>query len=363
MNVGFDNDGMFDYGAPETDGPDFLARLVDWYADAGARFLAFGVGGCFAWTFTPTVMEAPWVADPAFAAVHWNQLRAFRAAGTDPLAIVLKRARERGLPLHANFRFNRYLPAFSPPLTSSWFSAHPEYRLSRNSCPFWADDAPEPRREQWSVNLAIPDVRETLVRELLDVAERYPVDALQLEVQRAVPFFETDEPRKKEHFNEFVWLLRSGLDRIRRAQRRNVALAFWLPTEGHHRVLRGMWPDRFIGDDVWGLDPATWIREGLVDLLIVSAFAADLGMAEPVPVPAWVRLAKGTRTRIYGCCMNYGWLKPEERTPERCAPLARVIATVHSQYGGVFLFNTTPLDIAEILAIGCGAPDDPERLP
>jgi hypothetical protein len=353
LNLAYDNDGLFDFGWPDEDGPAFLARLVDQYADAGARFLAFGVGSCFAWTYTPQVMECPWASDPEFAHLSWAQLRAYRQAGSDPLSHVLAQARVRNLPIHANFRFNRYHPKARPALTSQWFQHHPEYWLSQESCPFvQATQYAWP--QQWSINLAIAEVQERLVAELLDVVERYPVDMLQLELQRAVPFFELNEPAKEEHFTAFTRLLRQGLDRIGTAQGRRVGLAYWLPGEAPMRLLRWYWPDRFFGDRVWGLDPATWAQEGLVDLLIVDAYNGDdsLSMAGPAAVPAWVAAARNRGTRVYGTCGNCAWSDPAARTQERYARAAQSILQVHQEYDGVFLFNTQPVDVADLLNAG-----------
>lgn len=353
LNLAYDNDGMFDFGWPDQDGPDFLARLVDQYADVGARFLTFGVGSCFAWTYTPRVMESPWVDDPEFAYLAWAQLRAYRQAGTDPLTQVLARARTRGLPVHANFRFNRYHPNKKPPLSSRWFQSHPEYWLSQESCPFvQATQYAWP--QAWSINLAIPEVQEHLVAELLDVVEHYPVDMLQLELQRAVPFFELDQPDKEEHFTAFTRLLRRGLDRIGADRGRRIGLAYWLPGEECMRLLRWYWPDRFFGDRVWGLDPVTWAREGLVDLLIVDAYNGDnsLTMAGSAAVPAWVPVARDRGTRVYGACCNCTWGDPAARTPERYARAARSMLQVHQEYDGVFLFNAQPVDVADLLNAG-----------
>jgi uncharacterized lipoprotein YddW (UPF0748 family) len=295
-------------------------------------------------------MEAPWADDPAYAYLAWAQLRAYRRAGTDPLTFVVAQARRRGLPIHANVRFNRYHPNKTPPLTTRWFQSHPEYWLSQESCPF-VHATHYTWRQQWSVNLALPQVQEHLTAELLDVVERYDVDMLQLELQRAVPFFELDEPDKAAHFTAFTRRLRQGLDRIGAARGQRIGLAYWLPGEEHLRLLRWYWPERFFGDHVWGLDAAEWARQGLVDLLIVDAYNGDdsLSMAAPAAVPEWVASARGHGVRVYGCCANCTWAEAAARTPERFARAAGAVLLVRAQYDGVFFFNTQPVDVAGLL--------------
>jgi hypothetical protein len=238
-------------------------------------------------------------------------------------------------------------------LTNSWFQAHPEYWLSQESCPF-VQATQHAWPQQWSINLAIPEVQERLAAELLDVVEQYPVDMLQLELQRAVPFFELDQPDKEKQFTSFTRLLRRGLDRIGGARGRRIGLAYWLPGEECMRLLRWYWPDRFFGDQVWGLDPVTWARERLVDLLIVDAYNGDdsLNMTGPAAVPPWVAAVRAQGVPVYGFCGNCTWADPGGRTPERYTQVAQALLQVHQQYDGVFLFNTQPVDVADLLNAG-----------
>ena len=345
--IAYDNDGLFDFGAPDGDGSEALSRLVDEYVEAGAEFLVFGAGSCLAWNFRPNVMEAAWK-DHGDERLWCRQMREYVEADTDPLTYVLARAHTRGLPVLANFRFNRYHPNMSPPLVDSWFMAHPQFHLSSASCP-WLHIEKNPWPAQYSINLAFPEVREHLVRDLMDVVENYPVDGLALELQRAVPFFELDEPDKFAYMNDFVRMLRREMDRIGDRKGERLKLSFWLPTEEHHRILRSAWPDRFFGDEVWGLDPETWIREGLVDYLMPSLFSTDWKMTQAVAMPAWVRTAKGTSTNVFGCGMNLLPKEPERLNGETCKMIMEVLRRIDAQYDGIFLFNTSPHQLAEIM--------------
>ena len=125
-----------------------------------------------------------------------------------------------------------------------------------------------------------------------------------------------------------------------------------LPTEEHHRILRSPWPDRFYGDQTWGLDPETWIRDGLVDGLIPSVYSADLGMDGPVARPPWVAAANEAGIPVHACCMNLLPSKAEQRNQQVCGMIARNLLTIRDAYSGLFLFNTAPFQLAEALNLG-----------
>jgi hypothetical protein len=147
---------------------------------------------------------------------------------------------------------------------------------------------------------------------------------------------------------DFLRRLRAELDRVGRQRGRRLELSLWLPTPEHMRILRPMWPDRFIGMDAWGLDVDTWIEEGLVDVLMPSLYSPDLGMDEPVAMPDWVDRAQSRGIEVRGCLMN---LRPDSRepgaTPDR---VLDVIRGTGAACDGVFLFNTQPIHLASILA-------------
>ena len=42
LNIRYDNDGAWDWGDPNAEGPEVLTKMVDQYADAGAKFIVRG---------------------------------------------------------------------------------------------------------------------------------------------------------------------------------------------------------------------------------------------------------------------------------------------------------------------------------
>jgi len=115
LSIVYDNDGLWDWGDPKGGGPEVLQRMVDQYADAGARGVVWGCGNNLAWSYTPEVQEA-WCdrVPPDNTDVRRTvvRLRSWFDAGMDPLAVVLARARARNLPVLAGFRLNRFMPRF-----------------------------------------------------------------------------------------------------------------------------------------------------------------------------------------------------------------------------------------------------------
>jgi uncharacterized lipoprotein YddW (UPF0748 family) len=271
-------------------------------------------------------------------------LERYLAAGTDPLEIVLSRAKARKLPVWAGFRdpgaYNRFFP-------ESWHAAHPEFHLSPKRSPWYP--------EENGVNFALPEVRQHKVREWTDVVARYDVEGLHLAFWQALPFFEKAEPKKIEHMNTLLRMLRKELDRIGQAKGKRVKLAIWLPTPYHLRTLRGtFFPSDFYDLKAQGLEPETWIKERLVDILMPSIYAVDLadamGADDP---PSWAALAKGTSTQVYACVMNITW--GHGLRPDTAAKTVRILKSLSSQYDGVFLFNSQPYSVAAVLEAAAAA--------
>ena len=341
LDIVYDNDGLWDWGDPRGDGPEALRKMVDQYADAGARGIIWGCGNNLAWSYTPKVQEA-WCdhvppGDPDIGRTA-ARLRSWFDAGSDPLAVVLERAKVRNLPVLAGFRLNRFMPRFG---TESWFEKNPHVVLSEASCPLYPN--------QFSANLALPEVREHFVAGSVDVVERYGVDGLHLEFMRAVPFFEGNEPDKIEHMNTFLRMLRDELDRIGERRGRRVRLAIWSGTPGNYRVIRkGLFPPEFFDLAFHGIEPRTWMAEKWVDLLMLSVWSGGGGRRTPVDLAPWMERARGSETQVLGTVDNAA--DPPE--PERMAESEQVIRQTHAASDGVFLFNTQPFHLALLLKHG-----------
>ena len=339
LELVYDNDGLWDWGDPRGDGPQTLCRMVDQYAQVGARALVWGCGNNLAWSYTPGVQEA-WCdlvpRDKEDLDRLARRQRQWLDAGTDPLAVVLERARVHQLPVLAGFRLNRFFQIYG---VESWYEQNPQFVLSPASCPL--------NPHQYSVDLARPEVREHFVAHSIDVVERYPVQGLHLEFMRAIPFFERGQEDKAAHLNEFLRQLRRELDRIGRQRRCHLELCIWSGTPQNYRVIRkGLFSPEFCQLEYHGIDIPTWIGEGLVDRLMLSTWSGGPGRrGAPVDLSPWMERARGSRTRILGEIDN-AW---ELSEPEGLREAEAVIRQTAATSDGVFLFNIQPYALALIL--------------
>lgn len=202
-------------------------------------------------------------------------LRGFVEQGHDPLGVVIDRAREKGLEVFITFRLNEIHNVHEPDstiLTPFWHS-HPEWRVGKlgdKVTDVFMDiiggskERPvHPVVASWfpgALNFAVPEVRALRLAELRECCERYPIDGLDLDFQRFPIYFPQDEGR--EHtgtMTAFVREVRKMTNEVGRERGRPLLLSA--------RVLAK--PEQGLAI---GLDPATWVREGLLDLITVSHY-------------------------------------------------------------------------------------------
>ena len=344
LKIAYDNDGLWDWGDPKTEGPGLLRDVVDQYADAGAEFLVWGCGGSHAWGYTPKVQEQ-WATDLSpetlrkYASLgrQANLVQRYLDAGTDPLTVVLRQSKARRLPVLAGFRdVNRYAYEFP----SSWFLNNPQFHLSKERNPFHETEV--------GVNFALPEVRAHKVREWIDVVERYDVDGLSLEIMRSLPFFEKDQPNKIKHFNTLLRSLRNELDRIGKKRGRRMKLALLMPEPIVWRGWRKMFPPDFFDFEAMGFDPAAWAREDLVDIVMPLIYMTQTDLWEPASLKRWTDFASGTNMQVYAGVFNFHRAKAD---PKNCRRYVEVMRDALAASDGIFVFNSQPSQLAEVLEL------------
>jgi len=134
----------------------------------------------------------------------------------------------------------------------------------------------------WSANWALPEVRKFFVDFMLHTAGNYDIDGLTIDFSRCRYNFEAGE-EKPEHMTEYLRELRKGLDRIGGERGRRLALN---ASFAGNTWYEGRTPEQ------QGLDPATWVKESLVDCV----------MPEGREAAKYIELCRGTKTR---CCPRY----------------------------------------------------------
>ncbi len=336
LKLAFNNDGFFDWGDPDGDGPATLRTIVDRYAEAGSAFLSFGVGGETAWGYRSQVLdrfmsEVPDdELDELCIKVRDYQAR-FSELGTDPLTIVTERACQKGLTLLANYRVNRF--HMDPRVAGSFFRQHPELVLPE-------DVNPGERRLNW----AEPAVRDYHVAVYADLLEHYGVGGLDLEFTRATPLFKRDEPDKARHTNEFLRDLRKEADRIgaKRNKHLHIAIQFFNP-ETCKLARPHLEPDQF----KQGLDPATWAKEGYVDILLLHIWSGRL--RRPIDITPYSEMVEGTP------CKLFAWVQPGGVRPGRDSRFrdynvdVPTLLELAQQCAGLYIFNGSPATVAGLV--------------
>ena len=210
-------------------------------------------------------------------------------AGIDPVEVFVKEAHARRLELFFSHRLpdriaSRPVGAYripeKPPVHPYSKEQHPEDWFIRPG-PVWADF--------W--NFAYQGVRDFKSAILLEVAERYDFDAIQLDFSRSAILFPAGEQwQHRDELTDFVRQFRLRLLEIEKQRGRPYLLAVKVP-------------ETLMGCHFDGMDVETWAREKLVDMFFLGNGATDLD------IPAFRRITAGTPIKIYA-----GWdpLHPSE---------------------------------------------------
>ena len=232
--------------------------------------------------------------------------------GIDPLRVAAEAAREMGLEIHVNYRLG-WGPFYWPPPWEAFnrggfWDRHPEWRtVHRDGTPGTA------------MSLAFPGVRDTMLSFVREMAA-YPVDGIAILYNRQPPYVEYEAPLVEGFQGE------SGKD-PRELDEQDPEWRDWLTYRSRaatrfmkdlRRTLeesaREQGRDEPFEITAWvfgslqenlefGLDPETWVREGLVDTLIPYSSAKHLfswqpSWEDPRDVAAWVSLTRGTGTKL-----------------------------------------------------------------
>ncbi len=262
------------------------------------------------------VRSAQWVKD------SWRN-------GINPLAEAIKAAHACGVKL---FPQNRLVGCNLPPSAHAgvhggeFMADHPELLCT------YPDG--EPTRH---LSMAFPEVRDFYVRLLREWVEDYKADGINLLFSRSWPFVYYEEPvcqafreqygedmRKLPVTNErvqrtmasFVTLqlreIRVMLDEVGKAQGRYIPNCYLVPVQTPPPNMPVETRGSSLSECLFNaLDVATWIREGLVDYLVmhIHLYERHDGKAVQPKIREVTSLAKGTRTKV---CVD---IYPRRMTP------------------------------------------------
>ena len=216
---------------------------------------------------------------------HAN-MHMLRKAGVDSLSLVTKRVHEAGLEVFWSHRINDIHDSFTDWLLSNWKRDHPEYLMGT------PDDMKRYKishpRYMWStLDFEKPEVRDYLYRITEEVCQRYDVDGIEIDYFRHPLFFRPNLEYKPataaqvEIMTGFQRRIREMAYREGSRRGRPILVATHVPMSRETCLHVG-------------IDLERWLRDDLLDILVIgsgyqplsmpSRDLVDLGHAHGVPV-------------------------------------------------------------------------------
>lgn len=269
-----DNSHFFVSRTPEEMTLEGLQAFIDQYAQTKVTHL-FLCPNAMKASYRSNVWDAIWDMAPnqrvkedesADGARRWiKNAKLLYERGLDPYTIWIERCRHHGISPWLSMRMNDVHGVDDPTsyLHSRFWIDHPEYwRVPGGTR--WIDRA---------FNYAIPEVREHHLKFIKELLERYDPDGLELDWMRFGYHF---PPGKEEAgcliLTEFM------------REVRDLTL-HWSKQRGHPIQLGARVPTLPESAKGLGMDAITWVREGLVDMLVPTPFWATADF--DIPLEAW----------------------------------------------------------------------------
>jgi len=256
-----------------------------------------------------------------FAKKWCENARLLDERGLDPYAVWIARCREKKISPWLSMRMNdvHNVDDVNNYIHSSFWRKHPDYwRVPGGKG--WTDRA---------LNYGIPEVREHAMAYARELLERYDPDGLELDWMRfGYHFRPGKEAEGAALLNQFMRDARNLTRQWSGKRGHPIKLVARVPT--HPDAARGL-----------GMDGVTWVREGLVDMLVPTPFWATTDF--DLPIELWrerigsagkkVVLAAGAEILVRA----YPAAKPIEEDITSTRGFAA--ACLHRGADAIYLFN------------------------
>lgn len=252
---------------------------------------------------------------------HNNVLPDFIKLGTDPLQLAVEQGRRQGDEVFWSVRINDTHDAGNPLLFSEFKQAHPNWLMGTPETP--------PVYGQWStVDFGRPEVREQVLKCIVDVVTRYDIDGVELDFWRHPVWFRSSTrgyavpPDEVEAMTGLIRGIRSALDREGQRRGRPLVLAVKTPDSAAYCLHIG-------------LDVKQWMAEQLIDLWEPG------GYFRLEPWAANVDLAHRHGVAFYACLPENRMREParREERDELETLRARAMAAWAAGVDGIAMFN------------------------
>ena len=259
---------------------------------------------------------SPKAVEPWHYAHYWAWLTIMRRLierGDDPPRVLAESCHRRRMTFLALFRLND---------VHGLYPHEGQYGSFRRDHPEWVF-------AEKSMDYAVPQVRQHVLSVVQELVDRYDIDGIDFDFMRAPRYFRDGQ-------------IESGTplmtDMIRQVRR---ILDEAGDVNGSRRILCVRVPMTVSGSTGAGLDVPTWIRGGLVDL-VVPMSSGYLDMTADVEV--FVALAKRTSCKVAGGLEYYvrGYMKPDQRgITQASIQMLRAAAASFWERGvdAIYLFN------------------------
>ena len=202
-------------------------------------------------------------------------LQSLVAAGHSPVGLVIDRARQKGLETFITFRPNEVHWIEKPDdfpinlLLSKFWHEHPQWRIGKAGDPLSQLhlDILGPRTSPvvagWlpgGMNFAVPEVRAQRLALLRECCERFNLDGLDIDFQRFPMYFPVgEEAAHIDTMTEWVAEIRAMTRALGSKRGRPILLSVRVMAKPEQN--RGL-----------GLDPVSWSRQGLIDIVVASHY-------------------------------------------------------------------------------------------
>ena len=184
--------------------------------------------------------ESYWdIEDPHTNLTGWQRWAwLIHRKGIDLYAVCIERCRARGISPWVSMRMNDTHYINDPHKANTFWKEHPEYRCRQG------------------LNFAIPEVRRHHLNLIEELLARYDIDGIELDWMR-FPDHHINPGAGCTHLNEMMRKVRQMADEAGRRRGRPIQVAARIPAV----------PDVAIR---LGMDGATWVKKGWIDMLIAS---------------------------------------------------------------------------------------------
>lgn len=321
----FDNDGNEAFHITAPDRQQFLDARTSALAGSHVDSIFYCANACFGHA---TRSSKVWQIFTAKVPHNENNFtQELIDAGLDPLQLIVEFGKEHGIEVFTSIRMNDTHDGGSNgygPIrfgTNQLKSEHPEFLLGTKDN--------RPKHGSWTaVNYTRPEIRESMFRFVEEACRNYDIDGVSLDFFRHPVFFPSTargEPATSKEcdlMTELIARIRRMADEVGQARNRPLLVAVRTPDSVEYCK-------------AIGLDLEKWMKDDLIDLLVVSSYF------QLNDWPYTVELGKRYSIPVYPS-LDESRVRDESAQAIRNSPLAyrgRAANVWLSGADGVYLFN------------------------